>query len=128
MTTESRAPSIGESQQGGNSEAPCSSGCVHVSDELLHCVRGEVINFDDLWDWDWEDWDWEATYEEFQVQPIAYRPACGSWNHEEFQLACSDDFWHNQFPSVSPLRTEPTVHGHNNLGQHYLPTVHGPTG
>ena len=51
MATESRAPSIGESQQGGNSEAPCSSGCVHVSEELLLCVRGEVINFDDLWDW-----------------------------------------------------------------------------
>ena len=28
--------------------------------ELLLCVRGEVINFDDLWDWDWEDWDWEV--------------------------------------------------------------------
>ena len=54
MTTESSAPSIDESQQGGNSEAPCSSGCVHVSEELLPCVRGEVINFDDLDDlWDW---------------------------------------------------------------------------
>ena len=24
---------------------------MHVSEELRLCVRGEVINFDDLWDW-----------------------------------------------------------------------------